>query len=79
MRAKAPSFFQHPCWVATLLIAIAVTVWGFSLYAIGSQIGRPLPSFSHTPDILLHFIPKNLVNTSRAKGGHQPWWQSRQA
>lgn len=78
MRAKAASFFQHPRWVAALVIATAVTVWSISFYSIAGQMGRPFPNLFHTPSILLHFIPNNSLNPSRAKGGREPW-QSKQA
>lgn len=56
MRAKAASFFQHPRWVAALVIATAVPILSFSLHSIASQIGRPFPGFIYTQPILLPFI-----------------------
>ena len=78
MRAKAASFFQHPRWVAALVITMAVAVWSFSPHSIAVQIGRPFPDSFHTPNSLMHFICKDLVNTSAAKGG-QELWSSTQA
>jgi hypothetical protein len=56
MRAKAASFFQHPRWVAALVITMAVTIWGFPLHSVVGQIRHPFPGFSYIPDILLFFI-----------------------
>ena len=60
MRAKAASFFQHPHWVAALVIAMAVTIWSYSLYSIAGLIGRPFSGFFHTPRIHLSFTCGHL-------------------
>jgi hypothetical protein len=60
MRAKAASFFLHPRRVVAVVIAMALTVWSFSLYSMVGQIGRPLSDFFHSPRIHLFFICGHL-------------------
>ena len=74
MRAKTASFFQHPRWVAALVITMAATIWSISFCWMAGQIGCPFPNFFHTPSILLKFIPNGSPNAFRetSRQVHQP-------
>jgi hypothetical protein len=60
MRAKTASFFQHPRWVAALVIAVAVAFWSVPFYSTAKQIGHPFPGFFHTISIGLFLICGHL-------------------
>jgi signal transduction histidine kinase len=71
MNAKVSSFIQHPHWVVTVVIAIAVIVWSASLYSIASQIGGSFPGFFYTPDrIVSSFTPQDFTGW---QAGLRPW------
>ncbi|MEW6231562.1 MAG: GAF domain-containing protein [Chloroflexota bacterium] len=71
MKAKVSAFFQRPAWVVAVVIAIAVIVWGASLYSIASQIGRPFPGFFYSADrIVSGFTPQDFTGW---QAGLRPW------
>jgi len=53
MKAAGSRFSQHPRRVIAAAVALALAIWGVSLYSIASQIGRPFPGFLYAADRLV--------------------------
>lgn len=71
MKAMVSQFLQRPRWVITVVIAIAVIVWGACLYSVASQIGGPFPGFFYTPDrIVSALTPQDFTGW---QAGLRPW------